>query len=255
MFVIMSRYLRKNKKTRRKSKQKINRLETNLFNEVFLAGEPEIIDTVFGQLLLHEMADIQSIKDKRLIPPILMQGEQSKDFSPLQELDFWQKLNQQFPNEAFIHASIADCYGQMEEEKMYADKIKDNYTIYKGTPAVDLTYARHLYYQNAPHLLENLFSKSDNLHEIYPNRNYFTKYELEEFSKLKVEYYLSQQQIDNAEKHAIILKQLNSRYALGAAHLIKITRQPWRRWVVRGIFLLLLGLLIWGIISFFRWLF
>ena len=221
----------------------------------------EILETEFGPIKLSDGAVVYGLKNKGAFLAISSIGDEILDDDHLEILIEYERLNQEFPEEPFIHVQIADCYKKLNREEKYFERLEENFLDYQGYPLVDIEYLMNLEDVSID-LYESTFGKELNIHKVYQDFKAFDSYTVTQFYALKAKYYVKLEEYETARNCVAIVKEIDWMEAGLLTHMISSASDPsFRRkaMIKRGIFVVLLlgiiGGIFWGIIKLLRWIF
>jgi len=223
--------------------------------------DSEVLETDFGPIKISEGAALFGLRNKGAFVPVTSIGDRIDEEDSLELLLEYERLNQEFPEEPFIHVQIADCYKHLEREEKYKQKLADNYFNYKGDPLVDVEFASNVE-DMTPELYTSIFGTTLNIHERYPKHKIFDPYIVLEFYAQKANYLIALEDYDLAKQCIAIVKQIDARKArMLDARVSYYTDPAFRRkaklmkYIFFTVVLAVLAGVIWGIVQLFRWLF
>ncbi len=210
----------------------------------------EILETHFGPIKISEGAVVYGLKNKGALLPISSIGDRISEDDDLEILLEYERLNEKFPEEPFIHVQIADCFKSLHQEEKYLERLKENFLNYKGYPLVDIEYALNLKKINIE-LYEFIFGKEFNIHHQYPDFRVFDPYTVTHFYALKAKYYIELQEYEIARSCVDIVKQLDRYKAKLLSIMVSYASDPSfkrKAKITRTLFVLVILAIIVGII-------
>jgi len=237
----------------------------NNFGEMLVKSIKEdfdLLETDFGPIKISDGAVVYSLKNKGAFVPIASIRDRVSDDDYLEILLEYERLNQEFPGEPFINVQIADCYKHLNEEEKYAQRLKENFSKYKGDPLVDIQYTMNLD-QITLEIYESIFDPArTNIHEQYPTFKAFDPYTVTEFYALKTKHHIALKEYEVAQKCVAIVQQIDVKKARLLSAMVLYATDPafrrkakWTRFIVTLVVLAIIGGVIWGLITLLRWIF
>jgi hypothetical protein len=233
-----------------------------MYKSAFENIEKSVLDTPFGSLSMQPGAMLQSIKSKNLLYELHL-GFNTEDLDdPIERLVWFKKLQGKFPNEPYPAYEVGKCYSNLKKDEQYEDVVFSNFEQFNEFPLIDCEYYDLMYEENKKNHVHQIYDEEMNLHTIYPARKAFDFDEINAFYSIRAFIFTKEKNFEMAQKCLQVLEKINSpKTDFVRAHL-KITKQPWIKWL--NIFALLLivvavlaliGGLIWGIVKLFQWVF
>lgn len=221
----------------------------------------EILETEFGPIKMSDEAVFYALRNKGAFLPITSLAQDVPEDDYIEILLGYERLNQEFPEEPFIHVQIAGCYKVLNQEEKYTDRLEANFLDFQGYPSVDIEYSLSLG-QMSVDQYESIFGKELNIHDLYPDFKAFDSYTITKFYVLKTKYYVDLKEYETAKNCVEIVKMLDLNGSRLLSSMVSYQSDPaFRRKtkLLRVLFLILvisiIGGAIWGIIKLFQWIF
>lgn len=222
----------------------------------------EVLETPFGEVMVNDRMLVDNLKSKRVLFKLLKIDEAIKEDDVLSRLIYLEKIKDQHPNEPFIAHEIAICYEDMEEWEKYNKTVEENYEKHQGYPSIDISYVAVNFDEYDKDIAGDIFGEELNIHQIYPRFKAFDSEMVVDFYATLSTIYKNRNELSIARKCAEIVKGLDDFKGQILEKRLDLIENPWlKRKIMFSLVILVLVILsvvvgiIWGIISFFQWIF
>ncbi|MEM1119236.1 MAG: hypothetical protein AAGJ18_02230, partial [Bacteroidota bacterium] len=187
---------------------------------------------------------------------------QIEEDDSLGRLIFFEKLYDKYPNEPFIAHAIVECYYNLKKKEKAQALTVNNYEKYKGYPLIDVGYMELKHDLDQEDVMEEIFGKGLNIHEIYPNFKAFDADLVARIYLVAGMLCVKRGDLATAKDCLTVVNEISNVSGLFLKTKIDHAEKPWLKWKSRFFVLLLLllvisiiGGVIWGIISLFKMIF
>lgn len=266
----MSKFHKKNKQKRKRRNiakgRSIQELSNNI-GEILLQSknfeeDVETIETPFGEVRTHDGMLAHAFKSKGVLLDILTMNETVKEDDIIGRLVYFEKLNDKYPKEPYIAYEIAECYKELKELEKYDELIIENFKNYKGYPFIDISYVMLKFDNDKKNVIQEVFGKTLNLHDVYPEYKAFDTSMVADFYFVLGMIYKEKNELEIAKNCAKIVSEIDARKGLVLKTGIDFIEKPWLKWKTRIMMVLILavivgifGGIIWGITKVFQMIF
>lgn len=228
--------------------------------------EIESLSTPFGAIQTVETDLFNTITDQDLFIELMnfsLEWEDDEDMTEADNLAFFRNAAKRYPNEPLVFFELGKSYFDLKKIQKFHQQTKDNYARFKGFPMIDITYVDLLDKEVKIKFFKEEFGENLYLPDVYPDRDYFDLREVRLYYAMALQVLSEMGLFDQARQCLEIIKKISSQkniiYLESTIDFIQYPRKRWWNFTKAILFILfLLGLVIsciWGIISFFRWLF
>jgi tetratricopeptide (TPR) repeat protein len=221
------------------------------------------LKTQIGDFYIHDSGRAFSMSKKALGGLLFQELTEENEYSTLDELEqiiFIEKLIDLFPNEADFHFEKAYAYLKLGKKEKAEKLMKSAYEQFKGYTPLDVLYGRLRFENDSINLRQELFGEELNPHKIYPNREAFTEAELIDYLMIQSLFLIEEKDFETAEILSFIIGKINPEAVEIERSLRYETikqKHPKKYKVLNFIVImakyLIIGLIIWGIVAFIRW--
>lgn len=268
---------KKKRKPKKKKKQGYRKKSSTYFHNTDSIGEIEMliqqslieettyIETPFGDILINDGMVLQLMRNKDFLTELVESdsGGLVREKDALENLIYFKKLDDKYPNEPYIKHGIALGYESLKEKKKYRAAVKENFNQYKGEyPNIDIEYMKLMFDSKEFDKAYNLIGTELNLHKIYPKIKAFDEEVVKDFYLLLVDVFSHRKDFETAKECAEIVGYLDPGAGAFLKKGLELDENPWKR--RRFKFLSLLAIItvlaiiiwiVWGIIQFVQWIF
>jgi len=227
--------------------------------------ETTSLESPFGDIRINESMFLHLIRNKDFLYEMFTHdvGTPDVEKDTLEQLVYFEKINNKYPNEPYLRHSIACCYEHLKEKNKYQAKVKKNFEQFGGEyPMIDITYLQLMLDLGKTEIANSLVGEELNIHKIYPNIEAFDTEVVSNFYGILMDVFRNRKDIETAKKCAQIVASIDENTEDLFKIMLDFDENPWKR---RGFtFLSLLGIvsiiavilgIVWGIIKFFQWIF
>lgn len=266
----MSKFHKKNKLNRKRrnitqrgsAKDITNNLGEIVLSSSVFEDDLEILETPFGKIKIHDGTLAHAFKNKGVLLELLAMEDKIKEQDSIGRLVHFEKLKDKYPKEPFIAYEIAESYRDLEKKEKFRQLTIENYENYKGYPFIDISYVMLKHDEDKEDVIEEVFGKALNIHEIYPTFKAFDRAMIADFYFVKGMISKENNQLEIAKNCLEVLMQVDDRKGLFLKTSIDYIEKPWIKWQLRifmvlivGVILGIIGGIIWGAISVFQMIF